>query len=60
MEGGGWLAGSDIDDDVVVDDDVDDVGGNDDEIDHKMSYLTAYLKAGWLNVWDLGLEIYDS
>ena len=25
-----------------------------------MSYLSAYLKAGWLNVWDLGLAIHDS
>ena len=24
-----------------------------------MSYLSAYLKAGWLNVWDLGLAIHD-
>ena len=30
------------------------------QIDHKMSYLSAYLKAGWLNVWDLGLAIHDS
>ena len=30
------------------------------QIDHKMSYLSAYLKAGWLNVCDLGLAIHDS
>ena len=29
------------------------------QIDHKMSYLSAYFKAGWLNVWDLGLAIHN-
>ena len=30
------------------------------QIDHKMSYLSEYLKAEWINVWDLGLAIHDS
>ena len=30
------------------------------QIDHKMSYLSAYMKAGWLNVQDLGLAIQDN
>ena len=30
------------------------------QIDHKMSYVSAYLKAGWLDVWALGLAIHDS
>ena len=30
------------------------------QIDHKMSYLSAYLQVGWLNVHDLWLVIHDS